>query len=710
MRIQTITLNSAIGTKYSKRNKGNTNLQTSPLSTQNAAQYAYRDFNISFAARLNRTPEDFHKQDFNSENMPSRVKEYLLEDFDKRKLIHPTKLQKAAYEWLEASNEVDDIKAAYPQEPLFKDLKSVKNTKATRGLLYKLRILELNTKEPVFKKEFKDLNNDDLTVYLVKKIYLEGKTLKEINKDFTNESREYVSELLEGEKFTYADLKSLGVHFPKTAYWNSFQATRADKDYNPSKRNENYYKEFEKEAAKHSHQGHEVSQETIKKLSESSTKWWAGLGKEERAEQIRKMVEGRETSKSPYAKYQGPLRTLAGDRIGYSERLSQVFSERFSDEEFLNDFPTFSQRCSEIMLEFWNKDPKFRENYTRACDEVTTEFEDAILRPDKPELLENLLNKALDVKQKIITNANKRKQEKREYQRKMERQARELQKHNQINTTPKVNINVPSFDINSPKDVKKQFKDEEKKVIKIFPEQFQKEFLAFLSDPSNVDFKLMQKFVAVNIEGGYEMLNMTTEEEQDKLYKEVCKKVEELNEKFNNTHTSTAKTSDFILSNYLYETSQDPNIFTKARGELTEEIFEHNRTQEIIDNANQFNKEMKLLAKPLAEKTSTQFLKDIFVPNLKYKLTKGFAFYPDADTDSMGILLNEIQKAHAANPKEIQSTIKFLSNYNAQYKFINSRQNDESAKEAVIEHIIIDYLNKFLEQHDSPILKAYFES
>ena len=63
--------------------------------------FAYRDYNVSFAARLNRSPENF--QDFNSENMPKQMKEYLLEDFNVRKQIHPTELQKNAYKWLNAA-------------------------------------------------------------------------------------------------------------------------------------------------------------------------------------------------------------------------------------------------------------------------------------------------------------------------------------------------------------------------------------------------------------------------------------------------------------------------------------------------------------------------------------------------------------------------------------------------------------------------------
>ena len=65
-------------------------------------------------------------------------------------------------------NLFEDIKNAYPEEPLFDSLRDTDSVKSTRGILNSLRQ----------NKELLDLygigalrDNEDLTVYLVKKIF-----------------------------------------------------------------------------------------------------------------------------------------------------------------------------------------------------------------------------------------------------------------------------------------------------------------------------------------------------------------------------------------------------------------------------------------------------------------------------------------------------------------------------------------------------------
>ena len=44
--------------------------------------YAYRDYNINFGARLFRSPQNFYEQDFNEQNMPRSLHEYIYETGD----------------------------------------------------------------------------------------------------------------------------------------------------------------------------------------------------------------------------------------------------------------------------------------------------------------------------------------------------------------------------------------------------------------------------------------------------------------------------------------------------------------------------------------------------------------------------------------------------------------------------------------------------
>lgn len=661
--------------------------------------FAYRDYNVSFAARLNRSPENF--QDFNSENMPKTMKEYLLEDFNVRKQIHPTELQKNAYKWLNAATSVDDIKGFYDDEPLFGDLKSVTKTRATRGLLYKLRYLELNTKEPIFSKEFDESNKEDLTVYLVKKIYLEGKTLKEINEDFKKESAFHVKELLDGEKFTYADLSSLGVHFPKIAYWNSFQATRLDKDYNPSKRNGQYYKGFEQEAC--NQKGHVAGEETRKKLSESTTRWWASLSVEKRAEHIQKMLEGKEAAKdsssdSVFIKFQGPIQTIAMDKVDYSQKLAQIYSEKYNDENFMSENEDFASRSRAIMLEFWNNDPKFKENYTQAYNDTMLQFEEAYADKENPQRLENLLARAVDIKNFVLENAKKRRQARIQTQKEMEQQARELQKHNTIVQPVMPKENKDAFDINAPKDVKRRFRTIEKQNLNVYPEMFSKELMTFLFDDKNIDFKTMQKIVILKTPGAAEILNLSPQQMED-LYEQARVKVEEFNNQFNFSHILISRTNDFIMNNNLFELTQNPAVFANERGDTFDYIKRHNLTDEFLRRKDSMNKEMKLFAKPLSDKAAKDFTINLFMPIVKEKLTEGFNYYNQIDTINGFRLFSEIRRVLLNDANEIKNAIKFLANYNASIKFLNDNNNDERAKDALKEHMVIDFANWFITHH-----------
>ena len=147
--------------------------------------FGYKDYNVSFGARLNRTPEDFYSQEFNRENMPRTVRDYLFEDYEERQHMPPAQLQREAFQWLELSDTVEDVKEMYPDEELFKDLKPFSQTNARRGTLLLLRWDKAISGTKIF---IDDKRYKDPAMYLLKKIYLEGKTLKEINEDFEKDS------------------------------------------------------------------------------------------------------------------------------------------------------------------------------------------------------------------------------------------------------------------------------------------------------------------------------------------------------------------------------------------------------------------------------------------------------------------------------------------------------------------------------------------
>lgn len=146
---------------------------------------AYQDYNINFTARLFRTPANFYEQPFNQSGMPETMKNYLFDDYEDRQNMPPAQMMKLVFDDINIADNIKDVKELYPDEPLFKNLKDAKDRKSRSGVLAEIAVM----KQPD-KTLFKN-GKDDLGLYLVKKIYLEGKTLKEINKDFEKDISVY---------------------------------------------------------------------------------------------------------------------------------------------------------------------------------------------------------------------------------------------------------------------------------------------------------------------------------------------------------------------------------------------------------------------------------------------------------------------------------------------------------------------------------------
>ncbi len=201
--------------------------------------------------------------EFNLNRFPSTVKNFLEGIADKFKFT-PLEAQKSAFIALLQAKNIKDVKELFPEESLFADLKNIEETKATNGILGIYR-------------EFKDLfdngilkNGEDLSVYLLKKIFLEAKTLDEINSDIKKDLNEDVKTEFErrykdSEYIVSSTLKSLGIMRPDTAYQNSLKFTR-----------EGYSDEFGL------------------KISQAQLKYWNSLNDEQKFEILSKRCEGRD--------------------------------------------------------------------------------------------------------------------------------------------------------------------------------------------------------------------------------------------------------------------------------------------------------------------------------------------------------------------------------------------------------------------------------
>lgn len=193
--------------------------------TANTLIPQFNDYLLAFTARVDKGLERFY--DTNKDRMPKTVRDYV-ENLNDKSSLTPLEAQKNAYELLDISQSIEDIKSAYPDEPLFKDLINPNQSKAKRGILNSVKeneeLLALGNQGVL-----KDKSN--LTVYLVKKIFLEDKTIDEINQDLEKDLDE---DFKADFKFKNPDspyiygstLASLGIKTPQAEYRQSLRYTR----------------------------------------------------------------------------------------------------------------------------------------------------------------------------------------------------------------------------------------------------------------------------------------------------------------------------------------------------------------------------------------------------------------------------------------------------------------------------------------------------
>lgn len=659
MRVQVI--NPLYTGKLNNQNQAKTaDYSTNSMQRPSHPLFAYKDYNISFVARLNRTPEDFYAQKFNIDNMPVTVKKYLFEDFEQRQHMPPAQLQRQAFEYLKLADSVQDIKDMYPDEPLFAHLKELKDVKPNTGILLLLKWDAQTSQTPVFK----DKNNKDLTTYLLKKVYLEGKTIEELNNDFDNDVTDEIKRELgvkDKKYFSHSNIYTLGIRYPKLPYYNSFLATRNDKEYIPPVRKS----------------GVTVSEETREKLSSAMTKWWAGLNETERSEQIQKMLNGKEMSDSIFSKYQGQIMTIAAAQMEFSEKLSDIFAEKYSDEDFAVDFPTFSEQQREIMLEFWNKDPEFRTKYSQALQDTISEFENAYYSEDKTQL-EQLLNKALDLKAKVLNKA----QEKQRVRREMQKLA-QTTKPPQQNTSPV--SDDKSINLDSSNTVNKLFRKYEMNAMKLFTDSFKMAFIDFLM--RNTNQQTRKEIVAFCQPEPQKLLNVD-DEEFNAIANKLADAKEELNDCFNRTYILTAKTNDFVLNKLLYNLTGEPQIFMFERGDIMDYIEERGLEQKVLELHNSLNAEMKKLAVTSPSKELDAFAKTDFNTELISHIKNGFKYYYEVSLE-----LQQTAYALDLENQKPDAYKEFLKNYNAVIKYYNNPKTDKIAKVVIMEHLIVDYIN-----------------
>ena len=193
---------------------------------QNFASIPYYN-DIAFQARVDKHLPRFFEA--NKERMPKTVKNFIEKLTDKTSMT-PLQAQAEAFIALAGATTIAAIQTAFPKEKedLFTTLQDPSESKATRGILGVYRqdkeLLEMEDRDILADKE-------NLTVWLVKKIFLEGKTLDEINADFEKEADPeflalYKTKEKDGQPIRPSTLKALGIQTPSAEYMQSLRFTR----------------------------------------------------------------------------------------------------------------------------------------------------------------------------------------------------------------------------------------------------------------------------------------------------------------------------------------------------------------------------------------------------------------------------------------------------------------------------------------------------
>jgi len=316
-----------------------------PQSTNLSNVYP-KNYFISFGAR-GMSLERFYN--VNKDRMPKTVKDHI-ENLPDINAQTPLEAHIEAFSLL-ADPEIqtaDDVKFLFDEEPLFANLKSVNETKAKRGFLYEARIMEETLKEA---GESILNSGEDLTLYLLKKIFLEAKSLTDINKDLDKDLNP-VFKREEKNYMTYSAFESLGIELPANEYLTSLRTT--DTDY--SKKIGGLISEaLKKSASKKSKEAsgqnlpkREVSDETREKMSKAQAARWEKLSDSERVDLIDKMQTGNE--------FQRTVMTDAWNQCpDIRKDLSQYLIRHNINrpENIIYGTEGYTEYQSEIMTEFW---------------------------------------------------------------------------------------------------------------------------------------------------------------------------------------------------------------------------------------------------------------------------------------------------------------------------------------------------------------------
>ena len=366
-RISSLNFFTAQNSTKQTNSKNTKNSASSIKPTTNPLDYHFNDYLLSFEARVDKGLPRFYEE--NKDRMPHTVKTYI-DTLPNKRGLSPLQAQYNAYKSIVYAKTTDEIKQAYPDEELFSELKPSSDNKAKRGILYDIKLMSDDLKQG---GESVLPNDEDLSVYIVKKIFLEAKSLSEINEDldkdlnpiFKKEDKNYIN---------YSTLETLGIKLPNQEYLTSLRFTRDGySDEIGSKISEAQQKYYDSLTPE------ERAQRAKKSLSNIEN-WWNSLSDSDKKELLLSQDQELELLK----KFQNRKKTLTGEHptqkkesasqqtipqhphqskekirtslsddplfLEWAEKNLKLYYENLSDEEKQQ----ISEKRSQTMIARWN--------------------------------------------------------------------------------------------------------------------------------------------------------------------------------------------------------------------------------------------------------------------------------------------------------------------------------------------------------------------
>lgn len=381
------------------KNKKN-EIQYSSVSSSLNRGFGYpKGFIPYFGARLFRTPENFYEQEFNKKGMPLTLSKYLHSNYEVNSKKPPMQLNQEAFTDLLLCESIDDVKEMFPDEPLFQNLKTLQTIRPKQGYLRDLRMVDTKNNEVLS-------NGEDLTVYLLKKVYLEGKDIEEINADFQKDMKPELTvanATKDGSYFLHSTLHSLGIYLPDKSYWASLQATRLDKEYIPSTWTLTKPRKKPVYTKPRVVKKLELSPEERQRRRDMMINRWIEMSPAQRQAQLSKMKEGQQNS--TFYQYIVPIMLIANDRAHFQDKMYQFFRENKAslNTDAPDDMDDMTPKQAKAMKLFWAQNNRLRRSYFYYINSTLKEFEQA--QEQGPEALDELINKAAQIRDR---NAEKR--------------------------------------------------------------------------------------------------------------------------------------------------------------------------------------------------------------------------------------------------------------------------------------------------------------